>query len=942
MANETIKVTAQGEDKITPVFKQMGANFVLTFKKMTSAVLSFGAALSSIFAITKAGTFFVSLAKSTGIAASGITLFRGILNKIPGVSVKVSKSLALITGSSVALTKASTITKAGIDKLNKALSAVTKGKISLTPKGLKEVGKAAVNTAQGVVLLRAGVQNLSSGFGPLGKITSTVTRQLFSMRTAFVALAGVGGIVAVGKSAVTAAAQMEDFETRLIALTKSPVIAQQKLEALSNFAARAPFELPAIIEAGVTLEAFGLKAEAGIEPLGDLAAFMGVDIVDAAQAMGRGFAAGAGAADILRERGVLNLVKMRTGIDDLTKLSLPQFRKALIESITDPAGKIAGATQRLAETFTGQMSMMSDATFQLRRNVGEALLPVLKKLVTERIVPLIKRITEWTKVNKVLLAQKFDKFVKNSIGLLKDFVKWVIKIVPEVTAWWKENKELIFTLTKMLILAEIAVKVSALAVALTGLGKILVGLKVFFSGVLVQLIGAGGLVAAVTALSPQIAILAGTFALLLGFAVGSFISDWIHGMDDLKQSIKEANEEQDRLQKGLSSRLQKISEDTGILVTNMSSFNAAVNDGLLVFDKATGVWVKGANAIKEAGEAQKTLKTNIDFGNESLGKQKEAIEKLAGQLETLGESDLEKLESSLEKKLELVKGNKELELKVEQAHQENLRKLRDKSFQALGVVSKEQIAQQLQDALQNFTNITSTQDSTNREVIRLREGLFNTLKGIAESVGDTQIALGFKPETVLGDIEALHQKLLDTSTGTRKTLLNAAGRTVESLTKATKVELVGFNQTTEVLIGDTINAVANLITNLTQTQVKGSDKLIDEIDRYKQAYVTAEEAITKTVEVETENRLNILRRFVKTANGLRLSIPSITPIGDLPVESSINRNSSALSSQNINNNNNQQFNLNFSGDQQGNSIEGNFDMTRRLKQLQTFDASLSF
>ena len=56
---------------------------------------------------------------------------------------------------------------------------------------------------------------------------------------------------------------------------------------------------------------------------------MGTDIVDASAAFGRAFAGGAGAADILRERGILQLIKDSEGIEDLSKLTLPEFRAAL-------------------------------------------------------------------------------------------------------------------------------------------------------------------------------------------------------------------------------------------------------------------------------------------------------------------------------------------------------------------------------------------------------------------------------------------------------------------------------------------------------------------------------------------------------------------------------------------------------------------------------------
>jgi hypothetical protein len=274
--------------------------------------------------------------------------------------------------------------------------------------------------------------------GPMSKMAKgvtgslvSITKSVFSLRGAFATLAGTAGAGVLIKSFIDASSKMEDFRTRLISLTKSEELAEEKLKALSDFAARAPFELPAIIEAGVTLEAFGAKAEQTIEPLGDLAAFMGVDIQEASSAFGRAFAAGAGAADVLRERGVLTLIKLQTGIEDLTKLTLPEFREAMLQAMTDPDGKIFGATARLAETFTGQVSMMSDAIFQLQTTVGDALLPVMKDLITNHIVPVIKRVREWAKVNQELIGQKFEGFVETLLRAFSFLVRGIAAVIDK-------------------------------------------------------------------------------------------------------------------------------------------------------------------------------------------------------------------------------------------------------------------------------------------------------------------------------------------------------------------------------------------------------------------------------------------------------------------------------------------------------------------------------
>ena len=139
----------------------------------------------------------------------------------------------------------------------------------------------------------------------------------------------------------------------------------------NKIAATTPFTLQDVVEGGAALKAFGADAEALIKPTADLAAFMGTTATEAASALGRAFAGGAGAADILRERGILQLVRDFKGIDDLTKLSLPEFRQAIEDTLLDPASGIAGSTDKLAKTMVGLVSNLSDAFTRMGAAIGD-------------------------------------------------------------------------------------------------------------------------------------------------------------------------------------------------------------------------------------------------------------------------------------------------------------------------------------------------------------------------------------------------------------------------------------------------------------------------------------------------------------------------------------------------------------------------------------------
>lgn len=212
--------------------------------------------------------------------------------------------------------------------------------------------------------------------------TSGFRRQLGALRNnlllltfAFVGVSkGIGGFV-------RAASGFQDVQTRLVGLTGSTERAKEAFAAFNQVAATTPFQLQDVVNAGAQLEAFGLNSKLTLSATTDLAAFMGTNAVEAASALGRAFAGGAGAADILRERGILQLIKDSQGIEDLSKLTLPQFRQALLKAMVDPVSGIQGSSKRLSETFTGSVSNMRDAITRFQALIGNVMLPSLTKMV---------------------------------------------------------------------------------------------------------------------------------------------------------------------------------------------------------------------------------------------------------------------------------------------------------------------------------------------------------------------------------------------------------------------------------------------------------------------------------------------------------------------------------------------------------------------------------
>ena len=190
----------------------------------------------------------------------------------------------------------------------------------------------------------------------------------------------ITAVTKLTRAFVGTASGFEDVKARLVGLMGGVLDAERAFEKFNSVAAKTPFSLDDVVNAGAQLKAFGADAEALLTPITDLAAFMGTTATEAANAFGRAYAGGAGEADIFRTKGVLNIIRDFKGIEHITDMTLPQFRAAMIETFTDPDVGIAGSTERLAKTFTGAMSNMGDSLTRLAAEIGSMMLPSLTSL----------------------------------------------------------------------------------------------------------------------------------------------------------------------------------------------------------------------------------------------------------------------------------------------------------------------------------------------------------------------------------------------------------------------------------------------------------------------------------------------------------------------------------------------------------------------------------
>jgi hypothetical protein len=233
------------------------------------------------------------------------------------------------------------------------------------------------------------------------------------------------------------AVQFEDVKTRLVGLTGSVENAEFAFQKFNAVASQTPFDLGDVVNAGAQLQAFGSVATETIQPITDLAAFMGTTATEAANAFGRAYAGGAGAADILREKGVLNIIKSFKGIEDLSKITLPEFRDALIDALEAPSIGIAGSAERMSKTFTGALSNMFDALGRLTASLADPFLPTLTSAVN--------KVTDFAKATKNIIAPNtitnFDMFGKKTSIVERELSMMTVKHLPTLREMLKKAEE---------------------------------------------------------------------------------------------------------------------------------------------------------------------------------------------------------------------------------------------------------------------------------------------------------------------------------------------------------------------------------------------------------------------------------------------------------------------------------------------------------------------
>jgi len=271
----------------------------------------------------------------------------------------------------------------------------------------------------------------------LGRLKNSV----FNLKNAFLGL----GAGLVARNLIRTGKDIENLRTRLKFLLKDTNEGAKAFDNMVKFASKVPFSLEEIqkgsgILATVTDNADDLQQM--LQITGNVAAVTGLDFRTTAEQIQRSFSAGIGAADLFREKGVRNMLGFKAGATVSIEETIQAFEK-----VFGKEGRFGKATDELAQTFEGTLSMIGDKVFNFKKVILEAgLFESLKK--------------EFGALDKFLAenSKAIDK-IATDIGIALGFA--ITKIARGVIIL-KDNMDKFLTVIKLLI----AVKVVKLFLSL--------------------------------------------------------------------------------------------------------------------------------------------------------------------------------------------------------------------------------------------------------------------------------------------------------------------------------------------------------------------------------------------------------------------------------------------------------------------------------------------
>jgi len=254
--------------------------------------------------------------------------------------------------------------------------------------------------------------------------------------------------------AVNTAASFEALEMQFGVMLGSAQKGKEIFDDLWKVAQQIPFTIDDIAVSARSLKAWGVlgkDVETAMIGVADATAITGRSMEEISTVIGRAWQQG---RFLTRGPGALlqGIMKTKMGFD-ASKASIIEFRKALADMLTNPKWGVAGMSQKLAKTFIGIKSMISDAVTNIKLTIANSgMFDQVKGFAEEirqwlRSAPVLKRMRLLGKVitsvvegarkkfNEMVKKGEIDTILKNWVGIISrvgEVIKNVISNAPQI------------------------------------------------------------------------------------------------------------------------------------------------------------------------------------------------------------------------------------------------------------------------------------------------------------------------------------------------------------------------------------------------------------------------------------------------------------------------------------------------------------------------------
>jgi hypothetical protein len=296
-------------------------------------------------------------------------------------------------------------------KLNVQANVTGQRQLTKLNAGLKSLGTQALIAKRKLAALQAGAARAKATMAGLGT----------ALKVGVVAGFAAAGFAAASfvRGTITAGNLVEKSRIQFNAFFGDVQKGGQAFQVLTKYAGQVPFSLDKIIEGGTALAAISSgPKELGknLQLVGNLAATANISFKDAALQYQRVASAGVAAADLLRDKGVSGLLGFTAGAKYSVDESVKIFEGAFLKG-----GRFSKVANQLADTLTGNVSMVEDFYFGIKAAAAEPLFEGLSAQVKE-LVGDFKENDAQLKAMGVRIGESLAKGFRN----LGDFIKVVI------------------------------------------------------------------------------------------------------------------------------------------------------------------------------------------------------------------------------------------------------------------------------------------------------------------------------------------------------------------------------------------------------------------------------------------------------------------------------------------------------------------------------------